>query len=109
MKLYTNIKYIQGNIVHDTTILFNAYNIIAGFSSFISEIIYFSKKLQKLWTYSGIFYFSILFLKEKNITHYIMDVSKEYLKKMKAWKNKSIQYNLMINEKCNDSKFIIVK
>ena len=65
MRFYLYIKYIKGNVVHDTTLLFNAYNIIAGYSSFISEIIYFFKKLQKLWTYRGLFYFQLSFLKVK--------------------------------------------
>ena len=109
MRFYPNIKYIKGNVIHDTTILFNAYNIIAGYSSFISEIIYFSKKLQKLWIYSGLFHFQLSFLKSKNIIHNVMNASKEYLNAMRPWKNSSNQYNLKINENCNDFKFIVIK
>ena len=109
MRFYPNIKYIKKNVIHDTTILFKAYNIIAGNSSFIIEIIYFSKKLQKLWIYSGLFYFQLPFIKNKNTIHNVMNASKEYLNAMRPWKNSPNQYNLMINENSNDSKFIVIK
>ena len=30
IKIYPNIKYIQSNLVNDSSLLFNAYNLVGG-------------------------------------------------------------------------------
>ena len=35
IKIYPNIKYIQSNLVNDSSLLFNAYNLVGGRSTFI--------------------------------------------------------------------------
>ena len=45
----------------------------------------------------------------KRYTNYYLKPSARYKRIMYPWKNTSIQYNLMINETCDDKKFIIVK
>ena len=50
LQLYSNIKYIHGNI----SIILNAYNLVSSKSTFMREIIYFSKKLKILLGFSKI-------------------------------------------------------
>ena len=54
LQLYSNIKYIHGNISYDSTILLNAYNLVTSKSTFIREIIYFFNKLKILFSFGKI-------------------------------------------------------
>ena len=85
LELYPNIKYIQSSLVNDSIILFNAYNLVGGRSTFIWAIIYFSKKLQNLWTYNR-----IIKSYNKRYTNYYMKPSRTFKRIMYPWKNTSI-------------------
>ena len=103
LELYPKIEYIQSSIINDSTLLFNAYNLVGGRSTFIWGIIYFSKKLRNLWTYNR-----IIKSHNKRYTNFYMKASAKYKKIMFPWKNTSIQYSLMINDTCSGKKFKII-
>lgn len=102
LEMYPKIEYIQGNVIHDSTLLFNAYNIVSSKSSFIESIIFFSKKLKRLFSFKY-----KIGNKNSNYIEYNLNASNEYKKIMIPWRNSSTQYQFYINDKCENTEFSI--
>ena len=116
LEKFPNIIFKYNSLEKDFAYLSNAYNLVGSVSSFFITSIKFNKNLRNYWEYD-IYRKSEKFLHlhhniyqfKRNFTMYRMIPSKKYKNEMFAWKNTKEQIQLMIQEKCYNSKFIIEK
>ena len=105
IKLYPYIKYNQGSLVSDISLLINAYNFVMPISTFAYTLINLNNNLMKLY------YYDLLQIPTKNVNYtiYKMNPSDKYKKIMeRKWKKTKEQLELMINENCTKSEFEII-
>ena len=113
IKQYSKIIFTKNNLVHDVSILSNAYNIVGSISSFFTTTILINKNLKFIWE------FDHYMLTEKylhlhrdiynyniNYSIYRMNPSSKYHNVMFPWRNTKEQIELMINEKCDYFRLI---
>ena len=113
---YSNIKKKKNNIKLDISYLTNAYNIVAGKSTFLSTAIKLNDKLKFLWEYDFYSTFSRRYLDfhysfnkfPVYCTIYKMNSTINYRKIMLPWINSPKQRKIMIEEKCVN-KFDIIR
>ena len=116
LQKFPEIIFRNNTLEIDFAYLSNAYNLVGSVSSFLISAIKFNKKLRNYWEYD-IYRKSEKFLHlhhdiykfERNFTIYRMIPSLKYKNEMFAWKNNKEQAQLMIQENCFNSKFIIEK
>lgn len=104
---YKNIIYKQNNLVHDISLLCQAYNIVLSISSFIISAIKLNDNLKEIWEYdimrlSEKFLFLHHHLYKFNIGYIIntMKPSENYLSKMFSWRRTNEQMKLMLEADC---------
>ena len=105
IKLYPYIKYNQGSLVSDISLLINAYNFVMPISTFAYTLINLNNNLMKLY------YYDLLKIPTKNVNYtiYKMNPSDKYKKIMeRKWRKSKEQLELMINENCTKSEFEII-
>ena len=105
---YSNIKKKKNNIKLDISYLTNAYNIVAGKSTFLSTAIKLNDKLKFLWEYDLYSTFSRRNNFPVYCTIYKMNSTINYRKIMLPWINSPKQRKIMIEEKCVN-KFDIIR
>ena len=116
LQKFPEIIFRNNSLEVDFAYLSNAYNLVGSVSSFLISAIKFNKKLRNYWEYD-IYRKSEKFLHlhhdiykfKRNFTIYRMIPSLKYKNEMFAWKNNKEQAQLMIQENCFNSKFIIEK
>ena len=90
IKLYPNITFIHGSVIFDISVIVNAYNLVMPVSTFPLTLIKY-------------------YLSNVNYKIHIMKPSLFYSNKMyRKWEKSKEQLDLMINENCSDSDFIII-
>ena len=97
LKMYPEIKYIEGTLEEAISFMVYAYNLVHSVSTFQQFLLFFNKNLQNLYIYE-MSPFNV-----KNIKYFahIMKASDKYLEIMKnKWNNTKEQLNLMLKEKC---------
>ena len=112
---FPNVIYQQQNISIDISYLVNAYNLVSSVSTFLSTSVILNDNLTKFFEYDiyrhaqkfihlhhDFFYFP------KKFTIYMMKCSLTYKNEMYELRNEQNQYNLMLEEKCNND-FIVIK
>ena len=105
IKLYPYIKYNQGSLLSDISLLINTYNFVMPISTFAYTLINLNNNLMKLY------YYDLLPIPTKNVNYtiYKMNPSDKYKKIMeRKWKKTKEQLELMINENCTKSEFEII-
>ena len=113
---YSNIKYLNNNLIKDISYLVNAFNIVASISSFLTSIIQLNFNLNYLWDYNIYkvveklrhFHYDLYKIPDKNFIIYRMEPSINYKKIMYKWRYKRKQKKLMLKEKCKNG-FAIIK
>lgn len=116
LQKFPEIIFRNNTLEIDFAYLSNAYNLVGSVSSFLISAIKFNKKLRNYWEYD-IYRKSEKFLHlhhdiykfKRNFTIYRMIPSLKYKNEMFAWKNNKEQAQLMIQESCFNSKFILEK
>ena len=111
---FPNIIYQEQNIATDISYLVNAYNLVASVSTFLTTSVMLNDNLVKFFEYDiyrhaekfihlnhEYFYFPMKF------TIYTMKPSITYKNEMFELRNEQNQYNLMLEEKCNNDFTVI--
>lgn len=105
LKLYPNIIFIHGAIIYDISVIVNAYNLVMPVSTFPMTLMILNTNLKNLYIYKLCNYY----LSNAKYKIYIMKPSQLYYNEMyRKWKNSKEQLDLMINENCSNSNFIII-
>ena len=105
IKLYPNITFIHGSVIFDISVIVNAYNLVMPVSTFPLTLIRLNFNLRNLYIYELVKYY----LSNVNYKIHIMKPSLFYSNKMyRKWEKSKEQLDLMINENCSDSDFIII-
>ena len=113
---FPNIIFRNNSLELDFAYLSNAYNLVGSVSSFLITAIKFNDNLKNYWEYD-------IYRKSEKFLHlhhdiyefprkfkiYKMIPSNKYKNEMFSWKKEKEQLQLMIQEKCLNSKFIIQK
>jgi len=104
---YSSIKLMKNNLKVDISYLINAFNIVAGKSTFFAISIKFNDKLKFLWEYNCLFLWQKYLHFHHSVikfpfyfTIYSMNSSANYRKLMHTWTNSPNQRKMMIEEKC---------
>ena len=107
LKSYNNINYFHGTVKEDVSIILSAKNLVLPCSSFSVELIKLSDNLKNLFEFNliskgdrNLWHFTDWHLKPLKFNRFIMNPTKEYIKKMKPWRHSKEQFSKMINEKC---------
>ena len=116
LKNYPQIITRNNSLEKDFAYLSNAYNLVGSVSSFLITAIKFNDNLHNYWEYD-------IYRKSEKFLHlhhdiyefprkfkiYKMIPSTKYKNEMFSWKKEKEQLKLMVEEKCLNSKFIILK
>ena len=105
IELYPNITFIHGTVIYDISVIVNAYNLVMPISTFPMTLFRLNTNLKNLYIYELTNYY----ISNVDYKVHIMKPSPLYLNKMyRKWKKSKEQLDLMINENCSNSDFIII-
>lgn len=117
LKEYPKINFRKNSILHDISILINAFNIVNSISSFLNIILQFNYKFKFLWDYNIyhvsekiiLYHYDLYKYPNSKFTIFRMEPSLIYKKEMFKWKNNRRQRKIMLKDKCNNYFNIINK